>query len=246
MANEFAPCTEAQKQAVLERLADIRQNIAESCAAAGRDPSEITLMAVTKTVSPELINLAVDHGVSVLGENRVQEYLSKRAEYRSSAEVQFIGHLQTNKVKQIIDKVSMIQSVDSLHLAEAIDKAASQQGLIMPVLLEVNIGGETSKSGISAEDLPTLLKEAGALKNIRVDGLMTIPPPTADESEQIQTFSAMQQLYQQMQQLAPLRILSMGMSGDYPAAIRCGATLVRIGSALFGARFYPPPAPSLI
>ena len=109
MANEFAPCTEAQKQAVLERLADIRQNIAESCAAAGRDPSEITLMAVTKTVSPELINLAVDHGVSVLGENRVQEYLSKRAEYRSSAEVQFIGHLQTNKVKQIIDKVSQIR-----------------------------------------------------------------------------------------------------------------------------------------
>ncbi len=246
MENEFAPCTEAQKQAVLERLADIRQNIAESCAAAGRDPSEITLMAVTKTVSPELINLAVDHGVKVLGENRVQEFLSKREAYRSSAEVQFIGHLQTNKVRQIIDKVSLIQSVDSLHLAEAVNKAAEQHGIIMPVLLEVNIGGESSKSGISAEALPQLLEDVGKLKNLRADGLMTIPPPTADEQEQMQTFSAMQQLYQQMQQLAPLHTLSMGMSGDYPAAIRCGATLVRIGSALFGARFYPPPAPSLI
>lgn len=246
MENEFAPCTEAQKLAVLERLADIRQNIAESCAAAGRDPSEITLMAVTKTVSPELINLAVDHGVKVLGENRVQEFLSKREAYRSSAEVQFIGHLQTNKVRQIIDKVSLIQSVDSLHLAEAVNKAAEQHGIIMPVLLEVNIGGESSKSGISAEALPQLLEDVGKLKNLRADGLMTIPPPTADEQEQMQTFSAMQQLYQQMQQLAPLHTLSMGMSGDYPAAIRCGATLVRIGSALFGARFYPPPAPSLI
>lgn len=246
MENEFAPCTEAQKQAVLERLADIRQNIAESCAEAGRDPAEITLMAVTKTVSPELINLAVDHGVRVLGENRVQEFLSKREAYRDSAEVQFIGHLQTNKVKQIIDKVSLIQSVDSLHLAEAVNKAAGQHGIVMPVLLEVNIGGETSKSGISAEALPQLLAEVGRLKNLRAEGLMTIPPPTADEAEQMRTFSAMQQLFQQMQQLAPLHTLSMGMSGDYPAAIRCGATLVRIGSALFGARYYPPPAPSLI
>ena len=136
--------------------------------------------------------------------------------------------------------------MDSLHLAEAVNKAAEQHGIIMPVLLEVNIGGESSKSGISAEALPQLLEDVGKLKNLRADGLMTIPPPTADEQEQMQTFSAMQQLYQQMQQLAPLHTLSMGMSGDYPAAIRCGATLVRIGSALFGARFYPPPAPSLI
>lgn len=245
MANEFAPCMEAQKAAVLERLAVIRQNIADSCAAAGRDVSDVTLMAVTKTVSPELINLAVDQGVQVLGENRVQEFLSKRDAYRSNAEVQFIGHLQTNKVKQIIDKVTLIQSVDSLHLAEAIDKAAVQQGIVMPVLLEVNIGGEASKSGVSAEELPKLLEAVGKLKAVRADGLMTIPPPCFDEAEQCRTFTAMQQLYQQMQQIAPLKILSMGMSGDYAAAIRCGATLVRIGSALFGARQYPPQANTL-
>ena len=242
MANEFAPCTAEQKQAVLERLAVIRQNIAESCAEAGRQTDEVTLMAVTKTVSPELINLAVDQGVHVLGENRVQEFLSKRDAYRSSAEVQFIGHLQTNKVRQIIDKVSLIQSVDSLHLAEAISKAAEQNGIVMPVLLEVNIGGEESKSGVSAQELPKLLEQVQKLSGIRADGLMTIPPPCTDESEQMRTFTAMQQLYRQMQQLAPLKILSMGMSGDYAAAIRCGATLVRIGSALFGARYYPPAA----
>lgn len=246
MANEFAPCTEAQKQAVLERLAVIRQNIAESCAAAGRTPDSVTLMAVTKTVSPELINLAVDQGVCVLGENQVQEFLSKRDDYRSSAEVQFIGHLQTNKVRQIIDKVSLIQSVDSLHLAETIDKAAAQCGIIMPILLEVNICGEESKSGVSETELPKLLADVGKLSHLRVDGLMTIPPMTTDEVQQIQTFTAMQRLYQQMQQLASLKILSMGMSGDYAAAIRCGATLVRIGSALFGARNYPPPASAQI
>ena len=242
MANEFAPCTEAQKQAVLERLAVIRQNIAESCEKAGRDPADVTLMAVTKTVSPELINLAVDNGVRVLGENRVQEFLSKRDAYRSSAEVQFIGHLQTNKVRQIIDRVTLIHSVDSLHLAEAIDKAAKQHGIVMPVLLEVNIGGEESKSGVSPAALPALLEDVQRLASVRVDGLMTIPPPMTDESAQMQTFTEMHSIFARMQQYAPLSVLSMGMSGDYAAAIRCGATLVRIGSALFGARYYPPPA----
>ena len=127
----------------------------------------------------------------------------------------------------------------------AIDKAAAQQGIVMPVLLEVNIGGEASKSGVSAEELPKLLEAVGKLEAVRADGLMTIPPPCFDEAEQCRTFTAMQQLYQQMQQIAPLKILSMGMSGDYAAAIRCGATLVRIGSALFGARQYPPQANTL-
>ncbi len=240
MANEFAPCTDAQKQAVLERLAVIRQKIADACADAGRAAESVTLMAVTKTVSPELINLAVDHGVHVLGENRVQEFLSKRDSYRSQAEVQFIGHLQTNKVKQIIDKVTLIHSVDSLHLAEAIDKAAKQQGIIMPVLLEVNIGGEESKSGVSPADLPALLDAVQKLSAVRAEGLMTIPPPMTDESEQMRTFSDMRTLFETMQKQAPLSVLSMGMSGDYASAIRCGSTLVRIGSALFGARYYPP------
>ena len=242
MANEFAPCKEAERQAVLERLAVIRQKMTESCAAAGRDPGSVTLMAVTKTVSPELINLAVGQGVRVLGENRVQEYLSKRDAYHTGAEVQFIGHLQTNKVRQIIDKVTMIQSVDSLHLAEAVSRAAVQHGITMPVLLEVNIGGEESKSGVSAAALPALLEQVQKLPAVRVDGLMTIPPPAPDEAEQMRTFTAMRGLFESMQQYAPLSVLSMGMSGDYAAAIRCGSTLVRIGSALFGARYYPPPA----
>ncbi len=228
-----------EQAAVLERLSRIRENIAAACKASGRPPEAVTLMAVTKTVDPLLINTAVDAGVHVLGENRVQEYLSKRDAYRSSAEVQFIGHLQTNKVRQIIDRVSMIQSVDSLHLAEAIDKAAAAHDRIMPVLLEVNIGGESSKSGVSAEALPALLESVAALPHIRVRGLMTIPPPAADPDAQTAVFSRMQTLYARMQSVCPMDTLSMGMSGDYEAAIRCGATVVRIGSALFGPRIYP-------
>lgn len=237
MANETVSA--AQKTAVLERLAVIRQNIADACASVNRDPAEVTLMAVTKTVDPALINTAVDAGITVLGENRVQEFLSKRDFYRETAQVQFIGHLQTNKVKQIIDKVTLIHSVDSLHLAEAIDKAAAQCGICMPVLLEVNIGGEASKSGVSPDELPHLLEQVQRLPHLRADGLMTIPPPTADPAEQDAVFSAMAELFAQMKQYAPLHVLSMGMSGDYAAAVRHGSTVVRIGSALFGPRVYP-------
>ncbi len=240
MENEFAPCTEEQREAVLERLTVIRETIREACREAGREENEVTLMAVTKTVSPELINLAFDHGVRVLGENRVQEYLAKRPLYRPEAEVQFIGHLQTNKVKQIADKVTLIHSVDSLHLAEAVSKAAQQCGRIMPILLEVNIGGELSKSGVSPKELPALLEAVLNLPAVRVDGLMTIPPPMTAKSEQMRTFSEMYRLYDKMQQYAPMHTLSMGMSGDYAAAVRCGATIVRVGSGLFGARYYPP------
>ncbi len=238
MANDGI-CTEEQIHAMLGRLRQIRANIASACETAGRNPDSVTLMAVTKTVDPALINAAVDAGVTVLGENRVQEFLSKREQYRPEAEVQFIGHLQTNKVKQIIGKVSLIHSVDSLHLAEAIDRAAEAAGLVMPVLLEVNIGGEDSKSGVSPEMLPALLRSVMPLRHIRTDGLMTIPPPMTDEAEQNRVFAEMHRLYDEMQKQTPMHILSMGMSGDYEAAIRNGATLVRIGSALFGARSYP-------
>ena len=225
--------------AVLARLQTVRENIAAACAEAGRSTESVTLMAVTKTVDPVLVNAAVEAGVRVLGENRVQEFLSKRDAYRKEAEVQMIGHLQTNKVKQIIDKVTMIQSVDSLHLAEAIDKAAEAKGIVMPVLLEVNIGGELSKSGVSPAELEALLRDVQKLKCIRVRGLMTIPPPLTDVSEQDQVFSGMENIFRQMQTLAPLEVLSMGMSGDYASAVRHGATMVRLGSALFGARVYP-------
>ena len=240
MENDALSTQEQAKKAVLERLDRIRQNIAAACAESGRSPEDVTLMAVTKTVDPLLINTAVAAGVTVLGENRVQEFLSKRAQYRAEAQVQFIGHLQTNKVRQIIDKVTMIQSVDSLHLAEAIDRAAAQHDLIMPVLLEVNIGGEASKSGVSPAELPELLRCALKLPHIAVRGLMTIPPPQPDTSEQTRIFAQTAALYRQMQEITPLDTLSMGMSGDYEAAVRQGATVVRIGSALFGPRYYPP------
>ena len=226
------------QQAVLERLAGIRQRIAAACREADRDPASVTLMAVTKTVDPLLINTAVDAGVKVLGENRVQEFLSKRESYRQDAEVQFIGHLQTNKVKSIVGLVSMIQSVDSLHLAQAIDKAAASAGIVMPVLLEVNIGGEASKSGVSPDGLPALLDAASALPHLKVRGLMTIPPPEPDPAAQDAVFARMQAIYESVRQQYGADTLSMGMSGDYESAVRHGATVVHIGSALFGARVY--------
>lgn len=242
MADHNGICTKEQISAVLTRLAEIRRKIAAACEAADRPADSVRLMAVTKTVDPVLINAAVDEGVTLLGENRVQEFLSKRDAYRPQAEVQFIGHLQTNKVKQIIDKVTLIHSVDSLHLAEAISRAAEAKGIVMPVLLEVNIGGELSKSGAAPDEIPALLKAVQPLSGIRVDGLMTIPPPAADETEQNAVFARMKQLYDRLSQEAPMHVLSMGMSGDYEAAVRNGATVVRIGSALFGPRMYPQTA----
>ena len=235
MADE--PLTAAQ-EAVLARLAGIRERVNAACEAAERDPSGVTLMAVTKTVDPLLINTAVDAGVTVLGENRVQEFLSKRESYRKTAEVQFIGHLQTNKVRQIVGLVSMIQSVDSLHLAEAVERAAEAKGIVMPVLLEVNIGGEASKSGVSPDGLPALLNAVSAFPHLTVRGLMTIPPPQPDPEEQDAVFARMQALFETVRQQYPVDTLSMGMSGDYESAVRHGATTVRIGSALFGARVY--------
>lgn len=235
MADE--PLTAAQ-EAVLARLAGIRERVNAACAAAERDPSGVTLMAVTKTVDPLLINTAVDAGVTVLGENRVQEFLSKRESYRKTAEVQFIGHLQTNKVRQIVGLVSMIQSVDSLHLAEAVERAAEAKGIVMPVLLEVNIGGEASKSGVSPDGLPALLNAVSAFPHLTVRGLMTIPPPQPNPEEQDAVFARMQALFETVRQQYPVDTLSMGMSGDYESAVRHGATMVRIGSALFGARVY--------
>ena len=226
--------------AVLARIADIRARIATACAEAGRSVSEVTLMAVTKTVPPEQVNVAVRAGIKLLGENRVQEFLSKCEDYDKTAEVQFIGHLQTNKVKQIVGKVTLIHSVDSLHLLEAVEKAAKQQGIVQEILLEVNIGGEASKSGCTPDALPALLEAAMRCEHIRVRGLMTIPPPFADAAEADACFARMHTLFTEMQKTSDeIQILSMGMSGDFETAIRHGATLIRLGSALFGARVYP-------
>ncbi len=218
-----------------ENLKRIRENIGEASAKYGRD---VKIMAVTKTVAPEAINHAVGLGIKLLGENRVQEYLSKQESYDSSAEVHMIGHLQTNKVKYIISSVSMIQSVDSLKLGQEISRLALANGKKMDILCEVNIGGEESKSGIAPENLGELVEQLSELEGIRIKGLMTIPPPSSGDI----FLGRMEELFNRMKDERngsfDMDVLSMGMSGDYAEAIRHGSTLVRIGTGLFGARNY--------
>ena len=203
-----------------------------------RKSGGVSLIAVTKTVDPAAVNHAVSLGIRLLGENRVQEYISKKDFYDKNAEVHFIGHLQTNKVKYIIDSVSMIQSVDSIKLAEEIDRHAGRIGKCQDILIEVNIGGEKSKSGIAASGLEELVYQVSELENIRVRGLMAIPPAGSLE----RFLFDMQKLYIDISQKKIHNIsmdyLSMGMSGDYEAAIKYGANMVRIGRGLFGPRNY--------
>lgn len=198
----------------------------------------IDIMAVTKTVDPEAVNHAVRLGIGLLGENRVQEYMAKKDFYSKNADVHFIGHLQSNKVKYIIDSVSLIQSVDSIKLAYEIDKHAKRIGKIQNVLIEVNIGNEESKGGIGKSFLRDLLYETAEMKNIQVQGLMTIPP--SENSEKF--LYDMQQLYidisaENIDNIS-MDILSMGMSNDYIKAIEYGSNLIRIGRGLFGPRNY--------
>ncbi|MBQ9948312.1 MAG: YggS family pyridoxal phosphate-dependent enzyme [Oscillospiraceae bacterium] len=219
----------------------ICEDIKKAMAEAGRTDT-VRVMAVTKTVDPERINYAVSLGVDLLGENRVQEFLDKRESY-SPAEVHFIGGLQTNKVKYIIDKVSMIHSVDSMRLAEEISRRAGQHGLVMDILVEVNIGEEETKGGISPEGVREFCESVLELPNIRLRGLMTIPPPGCSEM----IFAQMQDIFRGIRENG-LRgssetnflfdTLSMGMSGDYVSAVKYGSTIIRIGSGLFGYRKY--------
>lgn len=220
-----------------ENLKLIRENVGEAAEKCGRKPEDIRIMAVTKTVAPEIVNHAIELGLDLLGENRVQEYLSK-AEAYSPAEVHFIGGLQTNKVKYIIESVSMIQSVDSLKLGTEIDRLAAKHGRVMDILCEVNIGGEESKGGVAPDKLRELIAQLAQLKNIRIKGLMTIPPPSQSDV----FLGRMQELYNDLRdnkiEGADMQVLSMGMTHDYAEAVKYGSTLVRIGTGLFGARDY--------
>ena len=221
-----------------ENLKIIRENISEAYEKYRKKGDMIRVMAVTKTVPPEAVNHAVSLGIDLLGENRVQEYQTKKDFYDKSAEVQFIGHLQTNKVKYIINYVSMIQSVDSVKLASEINRLAEANGKVMDILCEVNIGGEESKSGVSPIELPVLLEEISQMRNICVKGLMTIPPPV--ESDVF--LGRMQELFNDISQRnisgINMDVLSMGMTHDYAEAVKYGSTIVRIGTGLFGARIY--------
>lgn len=213
-------------------------NIQEAAAKYRNPDDKISLIAVTKTIDPAAVNYAVGLGAKILGENRVQEYTAKKDHYDKSAEVHFIGHLQTNKIKYIIDSVSMIQSVDSLKLASEIDKYAKRLGKCMDILIEVNIGDESSKSGIDKSCLEELVYAASELENVRVKGLMAIPPANSPEK----FLYEMQKLYIDISQKSIHNVfmdcLSMGMSGDYADAIKYGSTMVRIGRGLFGPRNY--------
>ena len=224
---------------IRENLKRIRYQVGEAAVKAGRRPEEVRIMAVTKTVPPELVNVAISEGLDLLGENRVQEFESKRDKYDlSRAEVHFIGHLQTNKVKYLTDSVSMIESVSSVRLAEEIDRIMGKNRKKMDILLEVNIGQEESKSGFTPDGLMEALETLSNLHNISVKGLMCIPP--IGESERY--FYNISKLFVDIKAKKldniDMSLLSMGMSADYGQAILYGSNIVRIGTALFGKRDY--------
>ena len=221
-----------------ENLNSIRQRIAAACARAGRDPGDITLLAVSKTHPPESIRAAVEAGQLLFGENKIQEARAKIPLSPGRARWHFIGHLQSNKVRDAVDLFEMIQGVDSLAIAREISKRAAQAAKTMPVLIEVNVAGEGSKFGYRPELLLAELHELDALPKIEIHGLMAIPPFTPAPEQARPYFRRLRELKGAGEQRlgVPLPQLSMGMSGDFEVAIEEGATLVRIGTALFGAR----------
>lgn len=226
---------------VRDNVLRIREEIDNACVQCGRDPREVTLMAVTKTVPPALINAALDSGITCIGENRVQEYLGKRDELHLNGVTRcLIGHLQTNKVRQIVGAVDRIESIDSVRLAKAVSDRSLSMGLVTDILVEVNIGMEESKSGISVAELEELLCEIAPFSGIRVRGLMAIPPILTEDSEKRAIFSQMHKLFIDIRgknvDNISMDILSMGMSSDYIQAVLEGSTQVRVGSAIFGAR----------
>lgn len=239
---KFIP-DEKRLQAVQDNYKAIKAKVQESAVKAGRNPEDVRLMAVTKTVESVYINKVLDMGADLIGENRVQEFLGKKDElHLDGVEKHLIGHLQTNKVKQIVDEVDMIESVDSFRLAKEINRVSLNKGVTTKVLVEVNVGKENSKSGIYVEQLEELLCQISELEAVKVSGLMTIPPICNSEKEVSDYFSSMYQSFIDIKgkniDNVNMDILSMGMSGDFEAAVANGSNIVRVGSAIFGARKY--------
>jgi hypothetical protein len=227
---------------IAENIAQVRANIESAARQAGRDPREIVLVGASKMNDAAACREAIAAGIDVLGENRVQEMLAKLDENAyDGAPLHFIGHLQRNKVKQVVGRVALIQSVGSLELLEEIEKVAASRELVQDILLEVNIGEEAAKSGFAPQALSGAAEAALGLAHVRVRGVMTIPPADADRETNLRYFDKVRTLYVDMDQKMfhnELEYLSMGMSGDYEDAIRAGATMVRVGTAIFGARHY--------
>lgn len=245
------------KEIVLENILDAKKRIDEAAKEGGRNPDSVTLLAATKTVDAETINFAIANGISCIGENRVQELLEKYDSIdKENVDIHFIGRLQTNKVKYIADKVSLIHSVDSVKLAKEIDRQCAKIGKVMDVLVEVNIGSEESKGGIEPQDLENFLTEISAFGNIRVVGLMCIPPKCENDISDVENsentestkksyknqafFKKIMKLFLDISQKKLDNIymqqLSMGMSDDFEQAVIEGSTIVRIGRGLFGSR----------
>ncbi len=220
----------------------IEENIAAAAKKSGRSRQDIILLAATKTVSPELINYAIESGIEYIGENRVQEFLSKEKNLSDKAHRHFIGHLQSNKAKDIVGRVEMIQSVHSVKLANLIGKLSEEKGIVTDILLEVNIGREENKSGFLKEELETAIEQIAKIKGIKLRGLMTIPPVCEKTADAVPFFEEMYKLFIDNRDKkidnVSMDYLSMGMSSDYAAAIECGSNIVRIGTSLFGERNY--------
>ena len=227
---------------LIDRLNYVKETIAQSAQRSGRTKEDITLIAVTKTHGADVINEAIDAGVTDIGENKVQEILEK---YDSVKPVRWhlIGHLQTNKVKYIVDKVCMIHSVDSLKLLDEIERQCEKQSIdSMDCLIQINISGEDTKSGIEPGQLPEMLEHCESMKHVRVKGLMTILPKGCDNVTQNLLFRNINKIFLDNKgktyHNVNMECLSMGMSGDFATAIECGATMVRVGSLIFGERSY--------
>lgn len=226
---------------IAENLAEVERRITAAAERSGRNREDITLVAVTKTHPVEMMNEAIRLGAADIGENKPQEIRDK---YDDVLPVKWhlIGHLQTNKVKYVIDKVCLIHSVDSIKLMDEIERQAKKCGISADILIQINISGEETKSGISEDELDDLLKHASKLDNVRVKGLMTIMPKTDNPCDNIIYFDKMRQLFidrkQNICDNVNMVYLSMGMSGDFETAIEHGANMVRVGSAIFGERDY--------
>ena len=221
---------------IKENLEKIRENVKNACQRSGRDEKDVLILAVTKTRSAEEINEAISLGITDIGENRVQELISKYDDVRKDVKWHIIGHLQTNKVKYIADKVSMIHSVDSVKLAKEINSKCEKLSKVMDILIEVN-SGEENKSGIDPSEIFALIEEVKNMKNVRILGLMTMAPLGADEETLKSVFSDLKNLSEKIKEKnyegVSMEHLSMGMSNDYKEAIECGATIIRPGRSLF-------------
>ena len=227
---------------VAENLAQVQKNIEESCGNVNRDPGEATLIAVSKTKPVEMLREAYDAGARVFGENKVQEIVDKYDHMPSDVKWHMIGHLQRNKVKYIVDKVAMIHSVDSFRLAETIEKEAAKKNVTVPILIEVNVAQEESKYGLKPEEVLPFIEEIADFSHIQIKGLMTIAPYVENAEENREIFRELKKLSVDIAAKninnVTMSVLSMGMTGDYMVAVQEGATMVRVGTGIFGARNY--------